>query len=121
MQSERLDREYDDAAGLRTASLAFSIVGSILFLPGVAIAVSRWKTIARSEGPGHVIDKYNAIIVGLTILFEDIPQLSINGVYMTSMGADTDAISILCMVASSFSLLFALCDVTTSVASAMEA
>ena len=89
-------------------------------MPGVIIAVLKWKTVAQSGAP-HTIDGYNAVVVGLTILLEDIPQLTLNGIFMASMGADTDTISVLCMVASSLSVVFALCDCVTSAASALEA
>ena len=87
-------------------------------MPGVIIAVLKWKTVAQSSAP-HAIDGYNAVVTGLTILLEDIPQLTLNGIFMAS--ADTDTISVLCMIASSLSLVFALCDCVTSAASALEA
>jgi len=115
MQNERLERNTDAefAGHLRTSSATFSAFGSILLIPGIYICVKRWQNVAGGTPYGK-INKYNVIVIALTVLFEDFPQLVINAIYMDNIGDDVDAISIICMVASSLSLVFACCDAYSS-------
>ena len=144
-QKELLDAGggYTPATHVYNSSLAFSIIGSLFLLPGLWLTVEKYRLVLaaadNSNEPDHEgstttnsgaepddpldarenavqATRANAFMVWQTILFEDVPQIAIGGVYMRALGSDTDPVSVACMVASGISLVISLCDVAYSTA-----
>ena len=84
-----------------TAALAFCVLGSLLYLPDLYGFYTRVNPAADADAARNA-----ASITALVFVFEDLPQLVVNSIYLNTVGFDAaDSIAIFAFTMSMLSLV----------------